>query len=125
MRLETYALRIATFIRNPLLGDYAGSNMLLRIGYLFWGFDIPSHSDILDILAFFGIVGALIYFYPVLLVFFRSKLNSSDDVFYLFILLGFVFLMAFNPVINQPKIIVIYYYVLALSYERFKLKFKI
>ncbi|BBO28964.1 hypothetical protein AltI4_33520 [Alteromonas sp. I4] len=125
VRLETYSFRINTFLENVFFGDYAGSNMLLRIGYLFWGFDIPSHSDVLDILAFFGLFGAFVFYYPVFLSIFRAAYTNSHDLTYLFIIAGFVFLMAFNPIINQPKLIVVYYYILATAYEKFRFKIKL
>ena len=113
VRLITYFQRFTMFLESPIWGTLFMGSPLVDIGSL----RIPSHSDILDILAFGGFLGFFLFLFPFIRLFhfFKKRMDVvfevRDDatVISLFVTCTFLIEMLFNPVWNQPKIATIFW----------------
>ena len=66
VRLNTYAERFTMISENPFFGEYFVGSPLMTLPTIEGDLVIPSHSDILDIIAFGGVVGLALFIIPVL-----------------------------------------------------------
>lgn len=107
VRLFTYAIRWQEFLDAPVFGAMFHGSPLVSVQRQ--NLIIPSHSDLLDLLAFGGTVGTLALLLPVLsFVFsiFRLRHLTSERLIALFgygLVVMLVIVMTFNPVWLQPK----------------------
>ena len=107
VRLYTYAIRWQEFLDAPVFGAMFRGSPLVSVQRQ--NLIIPSHSDLLDLLAFGGTVGMLALALPVLtFVFsiFHLRHMTSERLVALFgysLVVMLVIVMAFNPVWLQPK----------------------
>ena len=107
VRLYTYAIRWQEFLDAPIFGAGFYGSPLVSVQRQ--NLIIPSHSDLLDLLAFGGTVGTLALLLPVLsFVFsiFRLRHMTSERLAALFgysLVVMLLIVMAFNPVWLQPK----------------------
>lgn len=125
VRLKTYELRLDMFLENFWFGSFFTGSPLLELKTFFGSIIIPSHSDVMDILAFGGIISLFLFFSPVLILFFRflqvSTLNGySKEIKYLCdlsvaIVVSLLVIMIVNPVLNQPHIAILYWFFLGLG----------
>jgi len=114
VRLFTYAQRLMMFLDAPIFGQvYTGSPMfsLLRSG----GESpllTPSHSDLLDLLAFGGIVGLMLFLHPVGGVAVRAVrefLRKAEPrswalSYFLTVILVLGAELVVNPILHQPAL---------------------
>ena len=107
VRTFTYAIRWQEFLDAPVFGAMFHGSPLVSVQRQ--NLIIPSHSDLLDLLAFGGTVGTLALLLPVLsFVFsiFRLRNLTSERLVALFgygLVVMLVIVMTFNPVWLQPK----------------------
>ena len=107
VRLYTYAIRWQEFLDAPVFGAMFHGSPLVSVQRQ--NLIIPSHSDLLDLLAFGGTIGMLALLLPVLsFIFsiFRLRQLTSERLAALFgygLVVMMVVVMAFNPVWLQPK----------------------
>ena len=110
VRVITYAIRLGQFLGSPLLGQRWIGTPLIQLSPTFRE---PSHSDVLDILAFGGIVGLALFASPLIaycrrapadLIVFAERRHWLG-AFFLAVLLIFVIQMFFNPMWNQPELV--------------------
>ena len=125
VRLVTYLQRFTMFLESPIWGTFFIGTPLVDIGSL----RIPSHSDILDILAFGGLGGGLLLFFPLVrvLLFFNRRIKvifeKRDEaiIFSLFGVCTFLIEMLFNPVWGQPKIATIFWCCMGCLFAQFSI----
>ena len=107
VRLYTYAIRWQEFLDAPIFGAGFYGSPLVSVQRQ--NLIIPSHSDLLDLLAFGGTVGTLAFLLPALsIVFsiFRLRHMTSERLAAFFgysLVVMLLIVMAFNPVWLQPK----------------------
>ena len=113
VRMHTYTERWELFQKSPLIGQMFVGSPIMEAGWLI----IPSHSDLLDILAFGGVVGGLLFVLPCLVAIrhgFRrlrayaagaARIQLASVVF----LCAFFFELTFNPVLQQPKLVLFFW----------------
>lgn len=107
VRLYTYAIRWQEFLNAPVFGAMFHGSPLVTVQRQ--NLIIPSHSDLLDVLAYGGIVGTVALMLPVLsfvLSIIRLRQMTSDRLAALFgfsLVVMLIVVMAFNPVWLQPK----------------------
>jgi hypothetical protein len=117
VRATTYAERLAKFSANPVLGEYFVGSPILEVGPLL----IPSHSDLMDILSFGGLVGFLLFMTPVVIglrrVVRRSRRSMMQsrvvDVYFAATLVMFLGAMSVNPVLSYPRVAFFYWLTIA------------
>jgi|GEM_PF-1369599 len=113
VRLETYGVRISEFVASPIWGSLFVGSPVMQIGLTV----IPSHSDLLDLLASGGVIGAALFYLPAVAGVIHGirsvkRFVRDCDGVALFGLAGvscFLFESAFNPVLGQPKLVVLYW----------------
>ncbi|MBN0987764.1 hypothetical protein [Amphritea pacifica] len=129
VRLKTYEARLDMFFDYLWFGQFFYGSPLVELSTRFGSIEIPSHSDILDVLAFGGVIGFYFFIMPLLIFFLRFfsfDFNSEKNVVNLIVdlsasVVGSIFvIMLVNPVLNQPKISVIFWFCLGvgLAYTR-------
>jgi hypothetical protein len=108
VRVPAYWGRWEEFVDSPLWGQFFVGSPIVEIGRL----RIPSHSDLLDILAFGGVLSMALFLFPVLTALWHGvrslpqyvqsgrRLETAATVF----AVAFLFELSFNPVIGQPKL---------------------
>lgn len=113
VRIPAYTGRWHEFLDSPIVGKMFAGSPILEFGML----KIPSHSDLLDILAFGGITGAALFVVPVGTALWHgvaslprysqtaSRLECASVVF----AVAFLFELSFNPVIGQPKLVLFFW----------------
>lgn len=107
VRLYTYAIRWQEFLDAPVFGAIFHGSPLVTVHRQ--NLIIPSHSDLLDVLAYGGIVGTVALMLPVLsfvVSIVRLRKMTSDRLAALFgfsLVVMLIVVMAFNPVWLQPK----------------------
>ena len=107
VRLYTYAIRWQEFLNAPVFGAMFHGSPLVTVQRQ--NLIIPSHSDLLDVLAYGGIVGTVALMLPVLsfvVSIVRLRHMTSDRLAALFgfsLVVMLIVVMAFNPVWLQPK----------------------
>lgn len=91
-RQELIRVGISQFVKTPLLG--VGINASGFLGKIAVNFSTYLHNNYIELLATGGIVGTLLYYYPVISVFVSSikKRNNSNDIklCMLFLLIQFI-----------------------------------
>ena len=108
VRYLTYLQRLDMFFSNPFIGSAFTGSPLMDVSFL----RIPSHSDIIDILAFGGLIG---FFLFIVIVWncglsqtkLIMKITNGGDwsaAYFLVMFLSFIVEMMFNPVWGQPKL---------------------
>jgi hypothetical protein len=111
VRVITYAIRLGQFIGSPLFGKAWIGTPLIELSPTFRE---PSHSDVLDIAAFGGLVSVLLFCAPLVsyarrarqdLVIFSERRHWLG-AFLLAVLIVFLVEMTFNPIWNQPQLVV-------------------
>lgn len=113
VRLQTYAQRLEMFKDDPVFGSFFTGSPIMEVGLLI----IPSHSDLLDILAFGGILGAVLFYAPAVACIahgLRSigRFTATSDglsLFGLTTVLCFLWQSAANPVLGDPRFIPVYW----------------
>jgi len=113
IRTFTYKIRLNQFLENPILGLlFVGST---ELSVDFFKMVIPSHSDILDIMAFGGGLGMCLFLYPVvtLLLFSLKNLALGFTLYHSMLVFLAIIVMLFNPVINQPLMAMLFWSALA------------
>jgi hypothetical protein len=111
VRVITYAIRLGQFIGSPLFGKAWIGTPLIELSPTFRE---PSHSDVLDIAAFGGMVSVLLFCAPLVsyarrarqdLVIFSERRHWLG-AFLLAVLIVFLVEMTFNLIWNQPQLVV-------------------
>jgi hypothetical protein len=111
VRLITYTLRLGQFVAAPLWGDGWIGTPLVSLSP---SFREPSHSDLLDIAAFGGVASLALFLAPLVafarnaradLVVFAERRHWLGG-FFIAVVFVFVIQMAFNPMWNQPGLVV-------------------
>lgn len=120
VRIFTYAERVARFVDRPILGSgFVGSPLLsLFRKSAPTNLYIPSHSDILDILAFGGVVACVLFAGPIIVATRRgirwlpTFVRQRDwlGAFAAGTVPVFTAEMLFNPVWNQPNLAVWFWF---------------
>lgn len=113
VRMFTYQQRLIMFVENPVWGTWFVGSPMMDVRWM----RIPSHSDILDILAFGGFTGFFLFLFPLtrVSVFFGSRMRSVFDrqdglaVLALSGSVAFFIEMLFNPVWGQPKLATVFW----------------
>ena len=116
VRIKTYDIRIGEFLKSIVLGKFFIGSPLIELRTKYSSLIIPSHSDLLDLLAFGGIVGLGLFFGPIFVVlkFLKRRGEMYPSLFVgIFLVMSFVIESAFNPIINQPKLSFFYWTFLA------------
>jgi hypothetical protein len=112
VRLITYAQRLGMFVDSPIVGRFFTGSPMMELPGRYSVLVTPSHSDMLDILAFGGLLGFFLLLLPLVqlsrtgiakAVHYHSS-RDWPDVYFLTVLLVFGMEMIFNPVWNQPKL---------------------
>jgi O-antigen ligase len=111
LRLLTYEQRLLAFRESPLIGTLFQGSPLMELPGRWSTLVTPSHSDLLDILAFGGVAGFALFVAP-LLVAGRAgwaALRAAPEqrwlgAYSLAVAIVFLVEMAFNPVWDQPKL---------------------
>ncbi|GAB4524401.1 MAG: hypothetical protein Fur0018_07920 [Anaerolineales bacterium] len=110
VRATTFEARVVAFQQHPWFGSFFVGDPILRVGDLV----IPSHSDVLDLLSFGGILAGFLFFFPVskILVDALKKFNDlgrklSDPsqwmvVFSIYFVTLFLVTMIVNPILGVP-----------------------
>lgn len=118
VRLYTYQVRWQQFLDAPLFGlMFLGTP---RLAVPNTNLYIPSHSDLMDLFAFGGLFGALMFGGPLLSFLARmrglrrSGAERVSGIFGYALLLGLVVVWLFNPVWLQPKMSAILWIALAI-----------
>lgn len=107
VRLYTYGLRWDQFLEQPLFGKMFYGSPLIEVPGT--NLVIPSHSDLMDILAFGGIVGTLSFMTGAMSLFFFlgqiRQLKAQRDIAIVMHILTFslAIVTVFNVVLLQPK----------------------
>lgn len=117
VRLATYAERLLMFLESPFYGTLFNGSPILQHAWL----SIPSHSDLLDILAFGGIFSFFLFlYYPMRAIFSVYKnlsfLINQKRYFLIFnflLIISYLFVFTFNPVMHQPKLSIFFWFSLA------------
>lgn len=107
VRLQTYSVRLAEFANSPIWGSLFFGSPTMYAGALY----VPSHSDILDLLAFGGLIGTALFLVPaaagVVHGVRRLKLSVLPEdrlsTFGLITALCFIYQCAVNPVEFDPR----------------------
>ena len=103
VRATTSALRTAEFYSSPIVGNGFTGTPLVDVSTL----HIPSHSDLLDLLAFGGLMTIILFYVPlgyVLIKYYAMHLNGYRENWLLAVTLAFLTVMLINPVISQPRL---------------------
>lgn len=117
VRVVTYLQRLNMFLTDPIFGTFFIGTPILEHAWL----NIPSHSDLLDILAFGGVCSMFLFlFYPLkIILFIYQKFSFLVDKKKYFLFFNFLIVISFlcvsfvNPVMNQPKIGIFFWFSLA------------
>ena len=112
VRFHTYPSRISAFLDSPVFGSYFTGSPLMTLPTIQGEITIPSHSDILDILAYGGLFGAALFLIPVTRLIARAlrKLGKMDARFYwhhvcsVVIIINLMLLLTFNSPYVCPEI---------------------
>ena len=108
VRLQTYSERLRMFASAPAFGaSFVGS----PITQVRWT-ELPSHSDLLDVFAFGGIAGGILFTFPLMAAIcfgignFPRYVGRTDGTALAAVLYcaAFAFELCFNPVLHQPKL---------------------
>lgn len=116
VRMHTYTERITLFMENIFIGQSFIGSPIFELPTEFFALFTPSHSDLLDILAFGGLAGFLLFIVPVFMAI--KNLKKVKDAFlsgnwaipfFFSVTIIYLWEMLVNPVWNQPKLAVIFW----------------
>jgi hypothetical protein len=120
VRLVSYENRLEMFSDSKIFGSYFIGTPILEMQTITGPIRIPSHSDILDVLAFGGVLALFLFLaIPVRILIFSLGLNYNEvfsnkllKVYFLFLVLffGLLLTMMVNPITHQVKLGVLYWY---------------
>jgi len=112
MRERTYEARLEEFFNQPIFGSGFQSSPIMTVAWL----RVPSHSDLLDILAHGGFAGAILVAIPFIVCIpgmfpvFSRKVSEEDELL-LFSAATFVaiflFSLAVNPLWHQSHMMIV------------------
>lgn len=113
VRLQTYAQRLDMFLDDPVFGTFFTGSPIMEVGLLI----IPSHSDLLDLLAFGGVIGAALFYAPAMACVVHGvrsirRFTSTGNglgMFGLTTVVCFLWQSAANPVLGDPRFITLYW----------------
>lgn len=126
VRYVTYMQRINEIIESPLTGTMFIGTPLITVSWLV----IPSHSDILDIISFGGLLGFVLFAYPTFKIFKSYKFSKDfkfDYIkkislfFYISNICWFVIMMFNAPFANSRMIFFFWFglgFILALKHKK-------
>lgn len=119
----TYVLRLGEFLGSPLIGKLYTNDPIVEVGGTL---SIPSHSDILDLLAFGGILSIIMFFIPIgyiALRWIRDKRDNYSDLrgYFSIFVLCYILVMMVNPVFAVPRVVFFFWVALGLSLLPFPL----
>ena len=103
VRQYTYAIRWNQFFSAPLLGAESVDSSVIFVGHK--DFFVPSHSDLLDVLAVAGIFGMTVFMVPLAAL--VKNLWRSGRFAWLGFVLGIVATAAVNPLLYQPPFLAV------------------
>jgi hypothetical protein len=117
VRVFTYLVRLGEFVQSPLVGTWWLGSPILQHPFS-PSFRQPSHSDVLDILAFGGLLGFCLFAIPAALLVIRAIRRLPADyrarhwlsVFYVGVAVQFLMAMTFNPMWNQPELVLHFWF---------------
>jgi len=117
VRLKTYIDRFEMFLENPFFGMFFTGSPILVLPTKNGDLEIPSHSDLLDVLGFGGLFGFFLFFTPILYVLRKlyGNLKRLAQVpyaplflwAYTYTLMGLLVLTV-NPIWSQPEAFVLF-----------------
>ncbi len=102
VREITMLTRWLEFLDNPIFGTAFTGSPLIEIGTLI----IPSHSDLLDLLAFGGLITVVTFVYPISKVVISILINNSEDrliIWLVLVLMLILLTMVVNPILSTPR----------------------
>lgn len=113
LRLVTYAARIEAFLSSPWYGEFFVGSPFMEVGMRM----VQSHSDLLDVLAFGGLLGAVVLILPFLRLVWvlpqhiiRSHASRDRAGVFVLALFPFILLEALvNPIWHQPTIMLFFW----------------
>lgn len=113
VRLQTYGERVSEFVASPLWGSLFFGSPAMHAGALY----VPSHSDVLDLLAFGGVLGTALFIVPAVagvvqgFRFMKPSVSIEDSLsmFGLLTVLCFLFACAVNPLLLDPRFVTVYW----------------
>src|ERR1041385_1958273 len=118
VRAFTYSERALRFADHPVAGTFFVGSPLLSLfrSDAPSNLDIPSHSDLLDMLAFGGVIGFALFAIPLWRLTvagvrrLRESVREQDwlQAYSVAVVSVFITEMAFNPVWNQPALVWIF-----------------
>jgi len=126
VRFVTYTQRINEIIENPLVGKMFIGTPLITLSWLL----IPSHSDILDIISFGGVIGFILFAYPTFKIFKSFKFMTNFKFLYIKKITLFFYvsnicwfvIMMFNAPFANPRMIFFFWFglgfILALKHKK-------
>jgi hypothetical protein len=112
VRVFTYLVRLGEFVQSPLVGTWWLGSPILEHPFS-PTFRQPSHSDLLDMLAFGGLLGFCLFALPTGYLILRAVEGLAIDyrvrnwlaLFYTAVAVQFLMVMTFNPMWNQPELV--------------------
>ncbi|MGR5144715.1 O-antigen ligase family protein [Photobacterium sp. DNB23_23_1] len=115
VRVQTYLYRLFQFSESPFWGTFFYGDYIFELPTIDGSIYVPSHSDILDLLAFGGSIGLILSLYGFLCsILYLLRFEISSEYKSCFVLIGyitsFILLMSVNPVINQWKMAFFYWF---------------
>jgi hypothetical protein len=123
VRAFTYSERVLRFADHPIAGTFFVGSPLLSLfrSDASSNLYIPSHSDLLDILAFGGVIGFALFLVPLWRVTLDGVRRLPEFVekrdwwraYSVAVVSVFITEMAFNPVWNQPALVLVFCVALA------------
>lgn len=124
VRMHTFELRFNEFMDSPWVGQFFAGNPLVEAG---GGLYIPSHSDLIDLLAFGGALSILLFYLPIMITVKRWLMDNHslfEDLrnYFAVIVLSFLLVMLVNPVFAVPRVIFFFWMALGLSVLPFAVK---
>lgn len=127
IREFSLSLRWNSFLSHPFIGDLFTGTPQIDFGYL----HIPSHLDLLDLLASGGLITVILFYYPMIYVIKKSIIPSLKNRFVfwqLFLFIALLIVMSVNPILETPRIGLIFFLSLGLlcglEFKDTKLKIK-
>ena len=98
VRSYTYALRLRQFFSEPILGGAGSDSAEIFVRHKM--FVIPSHSDFLDVIAYCGLFGLVVFFVPLIQVLRAALKLLRLDM--LALLASIILVSTVNPLLYQP-----------------------
>lgn len=114
VRLQTYQARWEMFSESPLVGSLFFGSPIMEIGAT----TIPSHSDLLDVLGFGGLLGIGMFLGPLVVALLHGVRSFREfverrralELSSLAFVVAFLFELCFNPVLHQAKLSLLFWF---------------